>query len=158
MVGAVITTCGYFAVGLPLGALLAFTAKMGLNGIWWGNAAALVSSGGATLLYIFLHVDWGKEVRSACVGVWRWRGRVCVRGRGCQLVSNKPPPPTPLSRPLPQVLKANARLREASRLREQANWRRRMAQEQQQQQQQQPLHHDSSADWAGLGQAFLEGE
>ncbi len=52
MVGAVITTCGYFVVGLPIGGLLAFTAKMGLNGIWWGNAVALTSSGIATLLCV----------------------------------------------------------------------------------------------------------
>ena len=65
MVGAIITTCGYVAVGLPLGALLAFTADMGLDGIWWGNAAALLSSGVATLLYIYIRVDWPQEVRKA---------------------------------------------------------------------------------------------
>lgn len=67
MVGAIITTCGYVAVGLPLGALLAFTADMGLDGIWWGNAAALLSSGVATLLFIYIRVDWPQEVREAVI-------------------------------------------------------------------------------------------
>ena len=68
LVGAVITTIGYFAIGLPLGGVLAFDccAGLGLNGIWWGNAMALLSSGIATHLYIFFRVDWANEVR-ACV-------------------------------------------------------------------------------------------
>jgi len=62
LVGAVITTLGYVAVGLPLGALLAFTAGWGLDGIWWGNAAALVSAGTATLIFVYSRVNWENEV------------------------------------------------------------------------------------------------
>ena len=64
IVGAIITAFSYVAVGLPLGGLLAFTAGLGLNGIWWGNAAALCFAGIVTLIYMMVTIDWKKEVSS----------------------------------------------------------------------------------------------
>lgn len=63
MVGAVITTFSYVAVGIPLAALLAFTGDFGLNGIWWGNAMALTLAGVLTLAYMFFRMDWVNLVR-----------------------------------------------------------------------------------------------
>lgn len=67
IVGAIITSFAYFVVGLPLAGLMAFTAGMGLNGVWWANAVALTLAGALTLLYILVKIDWKKEVRIANV-------------------------------------------------------------------------------------------
>ena len=39
--GAVVNLIGFYVIGLPLAWLLAFPAKLGVVGIWWGLAAGL---------------------------------------------------------------------------------------------------------------------
>lgn len=61
MLGAVCNFWGYFIVGLPLCAFLAFKADMGINGLWWGViAGACVQAVG--LLSMLLRWDWKAEV------------------------------------------------------------------------------------------------
>lgn len=61
MLGAVCNFWGYFIVGLPLCAFLAFKADMGIHGLWWGIiAGACVQA--VVLLSMLLRWDWQKEV------------------------------------------------------------------------------------------------
>lgn len=61
MLGAVCNFWGYFIVGLPLCAYLAFKADMGIHGLWWGViAGACVQA--VVLLTMLLRWDWQKEV------------------------------------------------------------------------------------------------
>jgi MATE family multidrug resistance protein len=61
MLGAVCNFWGYFIVGLPLSAYLAFKAGMGIHGLWLGIiAGACVQA--AVLVTMLLRWDWQKEV------------------------------------------------------------------------------------------------
>jgi MATE family multidrug resistance protein len=62
MLGAVCNFWGYFIVGLPLCAYLAFKQDMGIHGLWWGIiAGACVQA--VVLLSMLLRWDWQKEVQ-----------------------------------------------------------------------------------------------
>jgi MATE family multidrug resistance protein len=62
MLGAVCNFWGYFIVGLPLCAYLAFKANMGIHGLWWGIiAGACVQA--VVLLSMLLRWDWQQEVQ-----------------------------------------------------------------------------------------------
>lgn len=61
MLGAITNFWGYFIVGLPLAAYLAFKVDMGIHGLWWGViAGACVQA--VVLVSMLLRWDWGKEV------------------------------------------------------------------------------------------------
>lgn len=61
MLGAVCNFWGYFIVGLPLCAFLAFKADMGIRGLWWGViAGACVQA--VVLMSMLLRWDWKAEV------------------------------------------------------------------------------------------------
>ena len=50
--GAIVNLIGFYAIGLPLGWLLAFPLELGLVGIWWGLAAGL--GGVAAMLVVWV--------------------------------------------------------------------------------------------------------
>ena len=64
-VGTLITFCGCWLLGIPLGALLAFGGGMGLTGIWIGNAAGLCAGGIAGTVLLWRRIDWQAEVELA---------------------------------------------------------------------------------------------
>jgi MATE family multidrug resistance protein len=49
---AVINLVGYYGLALPLGAWLAFEARLGLAGVWWGLAAGLVVVAGSLVVWV----------------------------------------------------------------------------------------------------------
>jgi Na+-driven multidrug efflux pump len=61
MLGATVNAFGYFVVGLPLCALLAFKAGWGVEGLWWGViVGACVQA--VVLLSMLLRWEWPREV------------------------------------------------------------------------------------------------
>ena len=70
-VGTLITFCGCWLLGLPLAAALAFGGRLGLKGIWIGNAAGLCVGGLVGVAYIARRIDWHQEVELAQARVRR---------------------------------------------------------------------------------------
>lgn len=61
LLGAAINGLGYWAIGIPLAAFLAFKGGMGVHGFWIGvTAGATVQA--VVLLAILFRWDWQKEV------------------------------------------------------------------------------------------------
>ncbi|KAG8793287.1 hypothetical protein FRC17_008467, partial [Serendipita sp. 399] len=65
--GALLCLIGYYIIGLPLGLLLAFKAKVGLQGLWIGLTVALVFQGLGGLYICTIRADWDKEVRKTMI-------------------------------------------------------------------------------------------
>uniref|UniRef100_A0A383V4G4 Protein DETOXIFICATION n=1 Tax=Tetradesmus obliquus TaxID=3088 RepID=A0A383V4G4_TETOB len=61
MLGAAINFIGYWVVGVPLAAWLAFRGGMGIHGFWWGVAAGAAVQA-VVLLALLLRWDWQREV------------------------------------------------------------------------------------------------
>ena len=57
----IVNLVGFFALGLPVGTLLAFQGEMGARGIWWGLAAGLAMV--ALLLALRVRQRMGRELR-----------------------------------------------------------------------------------------------
>lgn len=54
---------GYYAVGLPVGYYLAFRYGLGLEGLWAGQAVALLLVASTELAFYFLQMSWINEVK-----------------------------------------------------------------------------------------------
>ncbi|MCL7041347.1 hypothetical protein MKW94_021060 [Papaver nudicaule] len=65
----------YYVVGVPLGALLGFTFKLGAKGIWSGMICGTAMQT-AILLWITYRTDWSKEVVEAMKRLDKWEGKV----------------------------------------------------------------------------------
>jgi len=63
-IGAIYNFVGFFIIGLPVGACLAFVANIGLIGLWGGIAVALflIAIFASTLVFT---TDWEKQVERA---------------------------------------------------------------------------------------------
>jgi len=58
-------TVGLWAIGVPLGTVLAFQADMKLAGLWWGFVVGLASTATLGLVYLACFVNWNKEAELA---------------------------------------------------------------------------------------------
>jgi MATE family multidrug resistance protein len=77
-IGFALNMTAYYAVGLPLGAALAFGVPIGVFGVWTGMSSAL----SALASLVFLHnwtIDWQKEVDNAAAKTGR-RPEAQIRG------------------------------------------------------------------------------
>ena len=63
-VGAVCNLVAYWMVGLPLAALLAFKAGMGVEGLWIGLATC-ASLNGVVMMGVLAKMDWQREAQRA---------------------------------------------------------------------------------------------
>lgn len=62
--GAIVNMCSYYLIGLPVGIFLAFSAKLGLKGLWTGLAVALTCASVISIIAVFL-TNWEREVTKA---------------------------------------------------------------------------------------------
>jgi MATE family multidrug resistance protein len=51
---------GFWMIGIPFGALLAFNGSLGVYGVWWGLVSGLTVAAGVSA-FILCRVDWSKE-------------------------------------------------------------------------------------------------
>ena len=58
--GAIVNLLGFYVIGLPLAWYLAFPAKLGVVGIWWGLAAGL--GGVAVMLTVWVMMTAGRSL------------------------------------------------------------------------------------------------
>jgi len=65
VVGAVLNFISFYVLGLPLGLILAFPAKMKLYGIWTGVAVAMFIVTIIALVYVLVAIDFEKQVQLA---------------------------------------------------------------------------------------------
>ncbi|KAI9179182.1 ethionine resistance protein [Blastocladiella emersonii ATCC 22665] len=68
-VGAIFVMSAYYIIGVPLGILLTFVAKVGLPGMWIGLAGALFGCFIAQTFYMIRIIDWRAEVAMALARV-----------------------------------------------------------------------------------------
>lgn len=52
----------YYAIGIPIGLVLAFKFDWGLQGLWTGLTIALVF-GSVSLSYLIIRTNWDDEVK-----------------------------------------------------------------------------------------------
>ncbi|KAI3765211.1 hypothetical protein L2E82_15239 [Cichorium intybus] len=64
----------YYAVGVPLGVLLAFYFDFGAKGIWSGLVGGMAMQT-AILLWVTFRTDWNKEVKQAKMRVSQWQDK-----------------------------------------------------------------------------------
>ncbi|KAL8172025.1 hypothetical protein V2J09_023829 [Rumex salicifolius] len=71
---AVFTVVSYYVIGIPIGCLLAFVAKLGVKGIWIGMLVGMVAQVIA-LMVLTWRIDWDEEFPkfSHITSNWRWR-------------------------------------------------------------------------------------
>ncbi|KAF7318306.1 RNA helicase [Mycena chlorophos] len=62
MTGALLNLSAYYILGIPLGAVLAFNASMGLHGLWIGLTFSLIYCAVFGTI-LCLRTDWDREVR-----------------------------------------------------------------------------------------------
>jgi MATE family multidrug resistance protein len=65
LTGLLANVIGYYIIGLPVGALLAFYAGWRVTGLWWGLIIGLVVVSAGYIVYLAVLVDWNKEVELA---------------------------------------------------------------------------------------------
>lgn len=63
-IGALLNLLGYWAIGLPAGAYLAFSLKMGVFGLWLGLTATAILLA-VTMLALMGRFDWEAEAKKA---------------------------------------------------------------------------------------------
>ncbi|KAI9179071.1 ethionine resistance protein [Blastocladiella emersonii ATCC 22665] len=68
-VGAMFNLGAYYLLGIPLGLILTFVAKVGLSGMWWGLAAGLTTCFVCEVIYMTRYIDWHAEVDAALARV-----------------------------------------------------------------------------------------
>ncbi|RZC65660.1 hypothetical protein C5167_009344 [Papaver somniferum] len=83
----------YYVVGVPLGALLSFTFKLGAKGIWSGMICGTAMQT-AILLWITYRTDWSKEVVEAMKRLDKWEGKVehLLKANGSEEEAVQAPP------------------------------------------------------------------
>jgi MATE family multidrug resistance protein len=65
LTGLLANVIGYYIIGLPVGALLAFYVGWRVAGLWWGLIIGLVVVSAGYIVYLAVLVDWNKEVELA---------------------------------------------------------------------------------------------
>ncbi|MBA0653962.1 hypothetical protein Goklo_021058 [Gossypium klotzschianum] len=68
---AYVNICSYYVVGVPLGILLGYVAKMEVKGIWIGMIIG-VATQTFVLAYITSRTDWEEEVNKASERLNKW--------------------------------------------------------------------------------------
>ncbi|CAM8995367.1 unnamed protein product [Rhodiola kirilowii] len=68
---AYVNIFSYYAIGLPLGAMLAYLAGLGIKGMWTGMICG-VAVQTLVLGYITWRTDWDDQVRKASQRLQRW--------------------------------------------------------------------------------------
>ncbi|KAK8690007.1 hypothetical protein V6N13_088712 [Hibiscus sabdariffa] len=68
---AYVNICSYYVVGVPLGILLGYLAKMEVKGIWIGMILG-VATQTLVLTYITSRTDWGEQVNKASERLNKW--------------------------------------------------------------------------------------
>ncbi|ETI55354.1 hypothetical protein F443_01972 [Phytophthora nicotianae P1569] len=57
---AITNVIGYYGVGIPLGAILAFTAHMGVDGLWWGIGVGIAATWLSLTFLMMTYWRWDK--------------------------------------------------------------------------------------------------
>lgn len=78
LLGAKLNLLGYWVLGIPIGAAVAFAGGLGVIGLWLGLAISL-SVQASCMLYAIIHSDWARYVWLAGA---RARNEGAARGRG----------------------------------------------------------------------------
>lgn len=61
---ALLNFLGFWGIGIPLGAALAFSVGVGLPGLWWGLAAGLTTTAGLGVI-VTLRTNWEEQAEAA---------------------------------------------------------------------------------------------
>ncbi|KAG8383231.1 hypothetical protein BUALT_Bualt05G0162900 [Buddleja alternifolia] len=78
---AYMSTGCYFIFGVPIGVVMAFKFKMGIQGLWYGMVFGLCLQT-SLLLWMIWNTDWNKEAYVAKERLQRQRERTSVDGEG----------------------------------------------------------------------------
>ncbi|CAM8992151.1 unnamed protein product [Rhodiola kirilowii] len=68
---AYVNICSYYVIGVPLGAMLAYVAGLGIKGMWTGMICG-VAVQTLVLGYITWRTDWDDQVKKASQRLQKW--------------------------------------------------------------------------------------